>query len=136
MSNMGCIYSTIGWLISLNIKYKRIQNDPERKASTVYFGVYSMVVSVFCAGLIILCAWGVLQLYAALDSSGLSAIVMWLFIAMLALVILVLAAELVLGGLFGVIYQFRCNAHPIRYVALAVYVLTISALAGGLVFVL
>ena len=136
MSNMGCIYGTIGWLISLNLRYKRICNDKERKEVTIYFGVYSIVTSVICAGLIVLCAWGAGMLYNSIPSAGISEILMWLFIAMLVVCIVVLAAELVLGGFMGIVYQFRCNDHPIRYIATAVFVVVLAALAVGLVFAL
>ncbi len=136
MSNMGCIYGTLSWLISLNIKYKRICEDPERKATTIYFGVYSMIVSLFCAGLILLCSWGALALYSGIENSGISEILMWLFIAMLIICIIVLVAELILGGLMGIVYQYRCNDHPIRYIATAVFAVIIAALVAGLIFVL
>ncbi len=136
MSNMGCIYGTLSWLISLNIKYKRICEDPERKATTIYFGVYSMIVSLFCAGLILLCSWGALALYSGIENSGISEILMWLFIAMLIICIIVLVAELILGGLMGIVYQYRCNNHPIRYIATAVFAVIIAALVAGLIFVL
>lgn len=136
MSNMGCIYGTISWLISLNIKYKRICDDPEHKAKTVYFGVYSIVVSLFTAGLFILDLWGIGLLFAEKDSAGIGVLAMWAFIAMLAIVAIVLFAELILGGLLGVMYQFRCNSRPIRWIALAVFAIAAVGLITGSIYVL
>ena len=134
MSNMGCIYGTISWLISLNLRYKSVEENPEQKETTIYFGVYSIIMSVLCSGFIILCAWGAGKLYVEMPGLGISEIIAWLFIIMLAVCVIVFVAELILGGLYGVIYQFRCNSHPVRYAAAAVFGVSVAAMIVGLVF--
>lgn len=136
MSNMGCILSGISWLMTLSMRYRRICENPEEKAKTAYFGIYSIIISVAVGGLFLLSVWGVIALIGAMDTAGLSAILMWVFVAMLVIVVIFLFAEYLFGGLMGVVYQFRCNRQPITWIALAVFVVTSCAMIAGLILII
>lgn len=135
MSNIGCLMNGLSWLITLSIQYQKICENPEKKAKTMYFGIYSILISVFVGGLFILSIWGVIALMNAMDSAGIGIILMWVFVAMLVIVALFLFAEYIFGGLMGVIYQFRCNRRPISWIALAVFLITTVAMIVGIVFI-
>lgn len=136
MSSMGCLLSGINLLLNLSVKYNRICQEPERKNTTAYFAVYSIVVSIVSGGLFLLSVWGVIALMGAMDSAELGALLMWVFVAMLIIVALFLFAEYILGGLMGVVYQFRCNRRPIAWIALGVYIITAAAMVVGLIFII
>ena len=135
MSSMGCLMSGISLLLKLGSKYNRICQEPERKATTMYFGIYAIITSIYTAGLFVLSVWGVIALMDGMDSAGISVILMWVFVALLVIVALFLFAEYIFGGLMGVIYQFRCNRRPIAWIALAVFILTAAAMLVGLIFI-
>ena len=135
MSNMGCLMSGISLLLKLGVKYNQINKDPERKANTAYFGIYSIVTAIFAGGLFVLCVWGVIALMNNIDNAGLSTILMWVFVALLVILTLFLFAQYILGGLMGVVYQFRCNRRPIAWIALAVFIVTTAAMIIGVIFV-
>lgn len=136
MSNMGCILSGISLLLTLSMRYKRICENPEEKAKTVYFGVYAIVTSVVAGGLFLLSVWGVIALMGAMDSAGIGIILMWVFVAMLIIVTIFLFAEYIFGGLLGVIYQFRCNRQPITWVALGIFIGTTCAMLTGFILII
>lgn len=136
MSNIGCLLSAWSWLLTLSRKYTQISSEPERKANTVFFGVYSIVMSILMAGLFVLCAWGIYALADALDSSGLGVLLMWVFIAILFLCALTILAEHIFGGFMGIIYQFRCNRKPIGYVAIVVFILATVGMILGVIYAL
>ncbi len=136
MSNIGCLMSGISLLLNLGVKYRQINEDPERKANTAYFGIYSIVTAIVTGGLFVLCVWGVLALMNGIDDAGLSEILMWVFVALLVILTLFLLAQYIFGGLLGVVYQFRCNHRPIAWIALVVFILTTAAMIVGVIFVL
>lgn len=136
MSNIGCLLSGLHLLLNLSVKYNRICADGDRKSKTIYFGVYSIITSVFCAGLFLLCVWGVLAMMNAMDSAGIGQILMWVFVVIVAGCAIFLFLEYIFGGLMGVIYQFRCNRHPIGYIALALYVLITVAMGAGVFLII
>ncbi len=135
MSNIGCLLSAWSWLLTLSRRYTEISSEPERKANTVYFGVYSMVISVFMSGLLVLCSWGIYSIMNAMDSSELGELLLWVFIAILFLCALLLLAEHIFGGLMGIVYQFRCNRKSIGYIALAVFILATVGMIIGVICV-
>ena len=136
MSNTGCLLGALNLFFQLSSKYNRLSQDPERKAKTVYFGVYSIVMCVFTCAFAVLILWGIISCTNSLDSSGLGEIVLYVFIAILALCELVLFLQLIFGGLLGIIYQFRCNRRPISWIALAVFIIVIAGMAVGIFFIL
>ncbi|MDE7165199.1 MAG: hypothetical protein K2O04_07265 [Clostridiales bacterium] len=135
MSNIGCILWGINLLMNLQVRYRNISSDKERKANTWYFGAYSIVMSILFGGLFLLSVWGIIALIDAMDSAGIGVILVVVFLIMLALVALFIVAEYIFGGLLGVIYQFRCNRRPIAWIALVVFILTTAAMIAGLVFI-
>ncbi len=138
MSNIGCLMGAFSWLMTNRVNYNRISADPERKQKTMLFGVYSIIMSVAMAALFILCVWGTLACVDALDGNdlGLSKLAVGAFIIVLVICAVILLAEYVCGGLIGVVYQFRCNKRPIRWVALAVFVATAVGMIVGVIPVL
>lgn len=135
MSNIGCLTSIFNLFLHLSVKYNRLKSEG-RTADTVYFGVYSIIASVFSAGLFVLIAWGLTAMLGAVDSAGIGVILMYVFIAILALLLLVVLTEFVVGGLMGVVYQFRCNRKPISYAALVVYIVAAAGMIVGTVLIL
>ncbi|MCH5155338.1 MAG: hypothetical protein J1F69_01915 [Clostridiales bacterium] len=135
MSNMGCIMSGLTWLMSLSRKYNEICADPERKKTTGYFGIYSVCITIFLGGVLVLSLFGVIQLVNNMENASISQLLMWVFVAMLIIVMLYSFAQYVLGGLMGVVYQFRCNRRPIAFVALGVFILATAGMIVGMVFV-
>ena len=134
MGGIGCMASIFARFINLNVKYNRISQDAERKQKTVYFGVYSIVVSILVGALFVLLMWGLLACLNALDGGGLSVILLYVFIAIIAVTELVLFAQYVCGGLLGVIFQLRCNRKAIGWIALAVFVIATVGMAVGIVY--
>lgn len=135
MSNIGCLMWGVNLFLNLSRQYNIICKDPERKSRTVYFAVYSIIATVIVCGLFALSLWGLL---ACLNAMGgeIGDLLLIVFIVMLAVMCLVLTVELIVGGLMGIIYQFRCNKRPIGYVALAVYILSVAALIVGIIFII
>ena len=138
MSNIGCLMGAFSWLMTNSVRYNRISADPERKQKTVFFGVYSIIMSIAMGALFVLCVWGTLACVDALDgnSLGLGELAVGAFIVVLVICAVILLAEYISGGLVGVIYQFRCNKRPIRWVALAVFVATAVGMIVGVILVL
>lgn len=135
MSNMGCLFGAVSLLMTMRVKYNKICDDPERKAQTSYFGAYSIITSILCTGLFLLCFWGILACADALDGGGLAVLVIYAFIAVLILMALILLAELIFGGLMGFIYQRKCNKRPIGWIALAVLIVCVAGMVVGLLFI-
>lgn len=136
MSNIGCLMSGLSLLLKPGVKYKQIREEPERKATTSYFGIYSIVTAIVTGGLFVLCVWGVIALINNVDNAGIGTLLMWAFVALLVILILFLLAQYIFGGLLGVVYQFRCNSRPITWIALVVFVLTTAAMISGAIFVI
>lgn len=134
MSNIGCLLGTFSWIMNLSVKYKRINSEPERKSKTVYFGVYSIITTVAVGALFILLMWGI---FALSDSTGgaLSDMVVYALIVLMAICELVLFINLISGGLFGVIYQLRCNRRPIGWIALAVFIIALVGMVVGIILI-
>lgn len=136
MSTRGCLTSIISQLMNLQIKYRQISQDENKKANTRYFGLYSIAMTVVTCAFSVLIAWGVAASIGAIDSSGIGAIAIYAIVAVLVLCELVLIAELALGGLLGVIYQLRCNRRPIGWIALAIYILVVGGMIAGVLLLL
>lgn len=138
MSNIGCLMGAFSWLMTSRVNYNRISADPERKQKTVFFGVYSIIMSVAMATLFLLCVWATIVCVNALGGNdlGLSDLAVGAFILMLVICAVILLAEYICGGLIGVVYQFRCNKRPIRWAALAVFVATAVGMIVGVIPVL
>ncbi len=137
MSNIGCLMGAFSWLMTNRVKYNKICAEPERKEKTVFFGVYSIIMSIAMAALVILCVWGTIACVDALDGNdlGLSELAVGAFILMLAICAAILLAEYIFGGLIGVVYQFRCNKRPIRWIALAVFIATAAGMIAGIILI-
>lgn len=136
MSTRGCISSVISLFLNLSIKYDKIAKDEERKATTKYFGVYAISTTVIAGAIFVLVLWGIIACINAIDSSGLSAIVLYIIIGILGLIELTLFGEIILGGLMGIVYQFRCNRQPIGYIALIVFVITVISMGVGIILII
>ena len=135
MSNIGCLMSGLTWLMSLSHKYHQICADPERKAKTSYFGIYSILVTIFIGGVFLLSMWGITALMNSMEDAAIGQILLWVFVAMLIIVMLYSFAQYIFGGLMGVVYQFRCNRRPITWISLAVFVLTTAGMIVGIIFI-
>lgn len=136
MSTRGCISSVISLFLNLSIKYDEIAKDENRKANTKYFGVYSISTSVIAGATFVLALWGIIACVNAIDSSGLSALVLYIFIGILGLIELTLFGEIILGGLMGIVYQFRCNNRPIGFIALAVFLIVVIGMGVGIILII
>ena len=119
---MKGFWKLIMYFSTLSMWYNRIISDPEKREKSVYFGVQSIITSIVGATMVILCAFGV---SALLRSDG--GIVAIVFIALLALLMVVGLFEFTLRGLVAMIYQLRVNKRPIGWVALAVWIATFIA---------
>ena len=136
MSSIGCAMSWLTLLLKSSTKYKEISDDPARKATTSYFGISAIIASIVTSGIILLCVWGVIALMNGMDDAGIGALLMWVFVAILIICAIFMLAEYIFGGLISVVYQFRCNRRPISWIALVVFVLTVAAMAVGLIMII
>ncbi|MCX4312974.1 MAG: hypothetical protein OSJ83_03795 [Clostridia bacterium] len=134
MSNIGCLHAIWNTFVKLSGVYDRM--TPERRAKTKYFGIYSIITSIVASGVFVLCMWGILTLVPAIDTSGLGAPLIIMFIVILAACELVLLANIVLGGVMGIIYQRRCNSHPIAWIALAILIVCVAGTVVGILLIL
>ena len=135
MSSIGCAMSWLSLVLKSSVKYKEISADPTRKANTSYFGISAIIASIVTAGLILLCVWGVIALINGMDDAGIGSLLMWVFVAILIICAIFMLAEYIFGGLISVIYQFRCNRRPISWIALVVFILTLTAMIVGIIFI-
>lgn len=135
MSNTGCLLSALSWMLYVSNKYSKIEREPGRKERTVFFGVYSILMSVLTAGLFVLCAWGIFAMVESINENGLAVFIWFLFIIGLAVGMLVLLIENIMGGLIAIIYQFRCNRRPIGYIAIVVYIIATAGMIVGTIYV-
>lgn len=136
MSSRGFILSALSWLLTLSRRYDSISKDSERKARTVYFGVYSIITTLAVGGLFLLGIWGLTALIDASGAGDLSVILIWVLIAIVAIMELVLLAEYIFGGALGVFYQLRCNRRPIGWIALAIYLAATIGMIIGIIFII
>lgn len=134
MSNIGCLTSILHLFLKLDNVYGRM--TPDRRAKTKYFGIYSILTNVITAVFFVFIFWGILALLPQIDTSGLGMPLIVTFIAILGLCELVLIAQLILGGLMGIIYQRRCNSHYISWIALAVLVVSVAAMIFGVLYLM
>ncbi|MBD5132816.1 MAG: hypothetical protein HDT28_09585 [Clostridiales bacterium] len=136
MSNIGCLLGGFNWISNvffrLNRRYRKICDEPGRKETTMWFGVYSIIMSIFTTGMFVLCAWAIM---AILDLGDLGIIVFIVFIIGFVVALVVLLVEYICSALMGIFYQFRCNRRPIGFIALAVFILTTAAMIIGILFV-
>ena len=107
---------------NLGASYKRISNDPEKKDKSVYFGIRSILSSIFGAIIVVLCAFGI---SALMDTDNIVSIVI---IVVLVLCMLSALFECTLRGLITMIYQLRLNKQPIGWASLAVFIVTFIAM--------
>ena len=107
---------------NLSTRYQIIMNSPERREKSVYFGVRSILSSIFGAIIVILCAFGI---SALMDNDNILSIV---FIILLALCMISALFECTLRALITMIYQLRVNKNLISWVALAVFLITFIAM--------
>ena len=136
MSGTGCLAGIFARFLNLNIRYNRISQDAERKQKTVYFGVYSIIVSLLVGALFVLLMWGLLACVNALDGGGLGVILLYVLIAVIAIAELALFAQYLCGGLLGVIFQLRCNRRAIGWIALVVFLAATAGMIVGIIYIM
>ncbi len=131
---MKNFWNFIMYFTNMSVRYDRIVSDPNRREKSVWFGVQSLVASLFGAAVIILCAFGISALMKE-DN-----IVTLVFIILLVVIMLVAILECTVRGLISMIYQLRVNKKPVGWIALAIWIvalvleIVISALMIGKVF--
>lgn len=135
MSNLGCLMWGINLFLTLSRKYRIISADPVRKASTKYFGGYAIGTSIITCVLFALCSWGIFACLGAMGS-GVGDLLLWVFIFILGLLDLTCIAELIVGGVMGIIYQLRCNKNIIWLIALIVLVVCVGALIAAMIYII
>ena len=136
MSSVGFLRSIYSIFTKLSNKYNKIASDEEKKAETVYFGVYSIITSVLVGGLFLLGTWGFAMLFDALSQESLAVLLIAVLLVIVGIAEIVLFIEFIFGGLLGVYYQFKCNRSAISWVALAVYIATAIGMIVGIIFIL
>ena len=136
MSSMGFLHSVISIFTKLSYKYAAIAKDEKKKAETVYFGVYAIISSIIVGGFFLLGIWGFAMLLGALGEQSLTVLLVAVLLVIVGIAELLLFAEFIFGGLFGVYYQFKCNRSPISWIALAVYIVTVVGMAIGTFFII
>ncbi len=131
---MKNFWNFIMYFTNMSVRYDRIVSDPNRREKSVWFGVQSLVASLFGAAVIILCAFGISALMKE-DN-----IVTLVFIILLVVIMLVAILECRVRGLISMMYQLRVNKKPVGWIALAIWIvalvleIVISALMIGKVF--
>ena len=131
----GLLNSALSLFLRLNTKYNAICRDENAKAKTVYFGAYSIAMTVLVGGLFTLGMWGISLLLGALDEQSLGVFVIIPLIVILAVIEIVLFAQYIFGGLLGVVYQLKCNRRAIGFVALVLFILVCIGMAVAIFYI-
>lgn len=131
MSKIGCLSVILNMFFNVHARYMRM--TPEQRSRTKFFGAYSIGMSIVCSALFVLILWGIVALLPNMDGLGIFVVVP--LVVILSLCELVLLGELIVGGLFGIIYQARCNKSIILWISLIVFLLVIAAMVIGILFI-
>lgn len=121
------------WLV-INRKYKKLEQNEEKKEKSIYLGVRSIVQSLICGVLVVLFLWGLQACFSSFSditagtSSGGSAILSIIGIVATAIGAVSCFVQGVVGGLLYMVYQFKLNKKGVRWVALAVWILVMIAI--------
>lgn len=134
---MGFLHILIGFFTfwtHIGVQYGLIKNNEERREKSVYLGVRSIIQTVICAALTVGLLFGAVFLVRQLEGEA-ALLFIFIIIGIIACVAGALSALVqgVIGGLLYMIYQFRLNKRPIRWVALGVW---IAAVVGMILFVI
>ncbi len=122
----------IAFWSNARVKYNRLKADEERRESSTYLGVQSIVHSVLGVVLFGLCLWGLSALFNHFTSIQLgdSEWGMPIFTVLGMLVLAVSAVVVLLKftayALVLMIYQFKLNKKPVRWVAFALWFVCIA----------
>ena len=134
---MGFIHLLIGFFTfwtHIGVQYAAIKNNEERREKSVYLGVRSIIQTLICAALTVGLLIGAVALVGLLEGEA-ALLFIFIIVGIVACLIGALSTLVqgVIGGLLYMIYQFRLNKRPIRWVALGVW---IAAVVGMIVFVI
>ncbi len=121
---MKGIFKVLNFWANLRFRYDTIAKDPERKEKSIYFGVRSIISSIFSAIVIALSVWGIFACSNAMNADSLNAIVAWVFIVLLAVITFTALCNGFVSALISTVYQLRLNKKPIGWVALAILIVS------------
>lgn len=119
---MKTLFKMFTFWVNLKVRYETIAKDPERKEKSVYFGVRSIISSIFSAIVIALSIWGIFACFNALNTDSFNMILAWIFIVLLAVIALTALFNGFVAALISTMYQLRLNKKPIGWVALAILI--------------
>jgi len=111
------------WL-GMRVRYDRIAQDADRKEKSSFFGVQSILCSLFGMAAVILCAFGI-RACMQQDSA-----LLILFIALLVIVMLVALVQCTSRALVATIYQMKLNKKPIGWVSLVLWIIALVAMVA------
>ncbi len=114
----------------INVKYRLLNSDEDRRDTSVRLGVSSVLYSVFGVLIVGLCAFGFLAVWSHFTSIQLGdGTYDFPFFSIIGMIMLVGIAVIVFfhftaNSITLTAYQFRLNRMPIRWVALVVLVVS------------
>lgn len=123
--------------VRVSNKYNKLQQNEERRKTSISLGVQSIIQSVICGVFVVLCLWGLRFCVDHIQSIWAGTVegvfkglpILTIFgIVVFALAAFLFFVQGVIGGLLYMIYQFRLNARAVRWVALVVWILVIIAI--------
>lgn len=108
-------------------KYSKLSRDEGLREKSVRLGVRSVVQSIVGAALIVLSVWLLTACLGNLQDGGNSFILNILGVIVGAACAVALLIQGMVGSLVYLVYQFKLNGRPVRWIALAVWIAAIVA---------
>lgn len=138
MEKMRTLGGILLFWVKAGRRYEKLKNNEEKRDKSVSLGVRSIVQSVICAALAIVALLGLHffleNLNGTLDSFG--PILSLLGVIVTAVLALALLIQGIFGSLVYMVYQFKLNKQPMRFVALIVWILAIAAVVTAALLLL
>lgn len=138
----GSMFEAIMFWLSVQNKYEKLKNDPQKRETSVTMGVQSLIMSIVGVTLTVLAAFGTYKCFTLVTiGSGMSSPVVaglaGIFViiggALCALFALGVFIYLVVASIVYAIYQMKLNKKPIGLVSL---IISIVLIVGTIVAVI
>lgn len=108
-------------------KYSKIREDERLREKSVRLGIRSIVQSIACAALMVLSIWLLTTCLGNLQGSDNSFILNITGVIIGAGCAVALLIQGMVGSLIYLVYQFKLNRRPVRWIGLAIWIAALVA---------
>lgn len=108
-------------------KYSKIREDERLREKSVRLGIRSIVQSIACAALMVLSIWLLTTCLGNLQGSDNSFILNIAGVIIGAGCAVALLIQGMVGSLIYLVYQFKLNRRPVRWIGLAIWIAALVA---------